>query len=285
MNRLWTMGVLLAASVASAAVPPVIPFQGRITATDGSGPLNGAHTVIFTLYRTAVGATADVVYAETQNVAFTDGAFSVSIGAMSPLMTSIFQNNSELHLGVHIGGDPNELRPLFRIGTAPYAMHAASADSAATVAGLDAGSLARAAQLASVSCPHGSAVVESDAGVRCAEVKDAYTKTEADGRFARTTACYWNWVGGGLDAGTIVTAQCEPGFYAMAGGCDINASGGSIVESNPGPSSGNYKANTSPWPVGATATDPVNPVIDQWRCRVTPGGIIDVAFVLCCPPR
>lgn len=282
MNRLWTMGVLLAASVASAAVPPVIPFQGRITATDGSGPLNGAHTVIFTLYRTAVGATADVVYAETQNVAFTDGAFSVSIGAMSPLMTSIFQNNSELHLGVHIGGDPNELRPLFRIGTAPYAMHAASADSASTVAGLDAGSLARAAQLASVSCPHGSAVVESDAGVRCAEVKDAYTKTEADGRFAKLKQCYWLAIGG--DAGTSLSATCYPGDHAVSGGCDGNGVGTSLMENNPGPSNGNYKGNMNPVPFGADPNDPVNPIFDQWRCRSSTG-FIDVAFVFCCPPR
>ena len=282
MNRLWTMGVLLAASVASAAVPPVIPFQGRITATDGSGPLNGAHTVIFTLYRTAVGATADVVYAETQNVTFTDGAFSVSIGAMSPLMTSIFQNNSELHLGVHIGGDPNELRPLFRIGTAPYAMHAASADSASTVAGLDAGSLARAAQLASVSCPHGSAVVESDAGVRCAEVKDAYTKTEADGRFARFNRCYWlnEPV---LDAGTSKEVTCLPGDYAIAGGCDGNSVAGTVVESFPGPSTGNYKNRPSgPWPIGTSPTDPNIPVIDRWSCRTT-GAVLDSAYVLCCP--
>lgn len=114
---------------------------------------------------------------------------------------------------------------------------------------------------------------------------DAYTKAEADNRFARTTTCYWKWVSGGADAGLSVDAACESGFYAMAGGCDINGGGGSIVESHPAPSSGNYKGNISPWPVGANPSDPINPVIDQWHCRVTPGGIIDVAFVMCCPPR
>lgn len=71
----------------------------------------------------------------------------------------------------------------------------------------------------------------------------------------------------------------------MAGGCDVNAGGGSIIESNPAPSDGNYKANISPWPIGVDPPDPVNPVIDQWHCRVTPGATIDSAFVLCCPPR
>lgn len=117
MKGLWTMGMLLVASVASAAVPPVIPFQGRITTADGTSPLQGAQTVIFTLYTTATGSPGDIVFTETQTVAFDQGAFSVSIGANSSLMTTIFKTHSQLYLGVHVGGDTQELRPLFKLGT------------------------------------------------------------------------------------------------------------------------------------------------------------------------
>jgi hypothetical protein len=62
------------------------------------------------------------------------------------------------------------------------------------------------------------------------------------------------------------------------------------VESFPIPSDNNYKTTTTTFPFGAPSSDPNNPVIDAWHCRVAPAthaaaAYLDAAYVFCCPPR
>lgn len=112
-----------------------------------------------------------------------------------------------------------------------------------------------------------------------------YTKTDADGRFTRLTACYWKYKPCGMAGGTTCDVVCNAGDWVVSGGCDGNAGGPSLLfESFPGPSSGNYKNQSiTVWPFGTPASDPNIPTIDQWHCR-TSTGFIDSAYVFCCPP-
>lgn len=292
MKRVTVLGLVVVSMCTWAATPELIPFQGRLTTASGT-PVEGATELRFRIYSTATPTgPGDVAFEETQTVQVSRGAFSTYLGQVNTLDLAMFRNASALYVGVKVASDAQELAPLFRLATTPWA---ASCRSAETLDGQTAASLAApnwsAIQnkpatvdaLPTVSCANGHALVGADGGWNCAPIPDAYTKTEADEHFAQLKSCAWKFVGG--DGGAFITVTCDPGDYVISGGCDANATlPSTLMESNPGPSTGNYKGNVSPWRVGTLPTDPVYPVIDQWRCRVS-AGHIDSAFALCCPGR
>ena len=148
----------IASSFAADAFPPGrISYQGFVT--EPSGQPVGASApvtvpVTFRIYRTAGGVTAaDVVWAETQNVTFDRGHYSVTLGSGGPSGASTdagkFTNNltgvflgpdvSERYLGVTVQGS-RELSPRVQFMANPFA-HASRA--AAGVTGPDGNLLIR----------------------------------------------------------------------------------------------------------------------------------------------
>ncbi len=295
MKRMTVLGLVVVSMCASADAPRLIPFQGRLTTAAGV-PVEGLTQLRFRIYTTPNPTVAgDMVFEEFQSLTVTRGAFSANLGAATPLDLALFKNHATLYVGVRVASDADELSPLFRLTTTPWAAHAQSCGDAETIGGQSLASIsapnwtsiqgkpAALDALPSFSCQNGQALVGADGGWGCAPLPDAFTRTEADSRFAQLKSCAWKFVGG--DGGAFVTVTCDPGDYVISGGCDANATAPStLMESNPGPSTGNYKGNVSPWQVGTLPTDPVYPVIDQWRCRVS-SGHIDSAFALCCPGR
>ena len=90
-----------------------IPIQGRATDEDGN-PLNGAYTVLFTLWSANIGGT-DICH-DTDTVTFTNGFFTSMLNSC----TAADFDGQGLWLGIKIGTD-DEMTPRQAIGVVPYA--------------------------------------------------------------------------------------------------------------------------------------------------------------------
>jgi len=111
-----------------AQVPEAMLFQGVLTDTDGE-PLDGEHSMIFTIYGSADGD--DTVWTDTMSVTVTSGVFSVMLGGGdNPLDANVFTGET-LWLGVSVDGGA-EMSPRSSIGAVPYATRAAMADNVMT---------------------------------------------------------------------------------------------------------------------------------------------------------
>jgi hypothetical protein len=111
------LAALLWALPARAQMSETIAYQGYLTNADGDAA-QGSATVVFRLYDQASGGTA--LWAETQqNVTFTDGIFTVHLGAVESLEAVSFDR--PLWLGVAIAGSA-ELAPRVALEAVPYAL-------------------------------------------------------------------------------------------------------------------------------------------------------------------
>jgi hypothetical protein len=116
---------------ATASIPLVITYQGRLADADGT-PLDNTNPglgMTFSLYDTDTGGTP--LWTETHaNVPVSEGLFSVRLGSINPLSIDLF--NGDRWLGVQVGSDP-EMTPREHLNSVPYAMqssYAAEADHA-----------------------------------------------------------------------------------------------------------------------------------------------------------
>ncbi len=120
---------------AHAAVPALVPVQGRLASQAGGPVVDGKYSVMFGLYDSA--AAAAPFWQEAQiGLPVTLGIFSTSLGKSdpkNPLPVAAITANAEVWLGVAVDGDP-EL-PRIRLFSVPYALasaeaaHANAADS------------------------------------------------------------------------------------------------------------------------------------------------------------
>ncbi|MCC6525242.1 MAG: collagen-like protein [Polyangiaceae bacterium] len=121
LRRLLGSGLAIAASAygsqALAQVPQSITQQGRLY--DGNGqPITGPLDVAFSLYTSAGAATP--IWSETHTITFDDGYFSVTLGTIDPMDTTVF-DGSVRHLGIKVGTDP-EMTPRAAVHSVPYAI-------------------------------------------------------------------------------------------------------------------------------------------------------------------
>jgi len=125
------LAIAVAGSVARAAAPRIISFQGRLADGDGA-PVPGSVQVVFRLYDAASGGSeqwSETHAALTPNV---EGIFALSLGTTTSLAGVDF--GQPLWLQVEIDGET--LDPRFALAATPYAMRAVSAESADTSASL-----------------------------------------------------------------------------------------------------------------------------------------------------
>ncbi len=131
-RRLLIPFVLLAlAATLLADVPPTISYQGRLT--DSGVPVNGLKSVRFQIYDRSSNP---IWNSGTVNVTFSDGLFTVELGQspQPPLPLEVWPSDTAMSLGVTIETNP-ELSPRLHFKTVPYAMHALTAESAASGGG------------------------------------------------------------------------------------------------------------------------------------------------------
>jgi hypothetical protein len=120
-----TVGMMVFfASIASADVPHMISYQGKLTTAAG-GCLNDTVQMTFSIYPDTLGSPAD--WSETQTeVVVKEGIFNVLLGAVDTIPSALFGGNIK-YLGVQVEADP-EMRPLKPMVSVAYAYRAGTAD-------------------------------------------------------------------------------------------------------------------------------------------------------------
>jgi hypothetical protein len=134
MTRMVMMVVLIAHG-AWAAAPAQLPFQARLS--DAAGvPIDGPISMRFRLYATATPTVpGDVLFEETKTVTARQGSVNTLLGDVATLDLSNFSTRDTVFVGVRVGTDVNDLQPLFKLATAPWAAHANTCGNADTVGG------------------------------------------------------------------------------------------------------------------------------------------------------
>jgi hypothetical protein len=115
--------IMVLANVASADVPQLISFQGKLHDSAGN-PLTGQYEITFRIYNVESGGTH--IWTETINVSCDNGLYNVILGLATPMNLGF---DGDYWLSVQVTGD-DELAPRYRIVSVPVAIRAAVADSA-----------------------------------------------------------------------------------------------------------------------------------------------------------
>lgn len=119
------LGLVFAFSSATAQVPQMINYQGKLT-TAGGGCV-GDTTISMTFKIYADSTTPTSLWSETQSsVEVEDGIFNVLLGSVNPIPSSVF-NGSTKYLGITVGGD-SEMTPRKPIVSVGYAYTTENAD-------------------------------------------------------------------------------------------------------------------------------------------------------------
>ena len=127
MNRLLTVCLVLplalvAASVATAAVPATVSVEGRLTTAAGGQVTDGDYALTFRLYAT-VNANAALWTEKAAKVAIKGGVFRHALGAITPLNAQVL--GGAAFVGLQVAAEPELSRN--PIHAAPFAMVAATA--------------------------------------------------------------------------------------------------------------------------------------------------------------
>jgi|GEM_PF-4626122 len=104
-------------------VPTKMSYQGKLT--DASGvPLNGTYSMTFRVYGVSSGGTAlwSEVYDNANKVSVVNGHFSVELGSISGLNSTVFSGGSR-YLGIQVEND-SEMSPRVSLLSVPYAYEA-----------------------------------------------------------------------------------------------------------------------------------------------------------------
>jgi YVTN family beta-propeller protein len=131
---LTTLFLIMLATVAWAALPQTINYQGYLRNTNGT-PVSSQVTVVFSLYTTSSAGTA--LWTESRNITPANGIYSHQLGSVTPFPAGLFANDT-LWLGIKIGSDP-EMTPRELLTSTPFAFRSGTADSvgSAALAALD----------------------------------------------------------------------------------------------------------------------------------------------------
>jgi hypothetical protein len=111
-------------SAASAAVPPLVNFQGVIRNTDGSTPSDGVYSITFSLWDDLLAGS--LLWTETQNASVLGGVMSAPLGATVPLDDVLHpelgaQSSLQYYLEIQVGIDP-PMEPRIPIVSVPYSV-------------------------------------------------------------------------------------------------------------------------------------------------------------------
>lgn len=117
---------MIMASVATAEIPSMINFQGRLTRDDGS-PLDTTVTIWFYIYDAETGGS--LKWTETHpGVTVTNGLFNIMLGSINQLPNGIF-GGPDRWLAIQLDGQ-SEGDPRTRLTSVGYAYHSSRSDTA-----------------------------------------------------------------------------------------------------------------------------------------------------------
>ncbi|HNR32401.1 MAG TPA: hypothetical protein PKI11_16035 [Candidatus Hydrogenedentes bacterium] len=142
--RAWGgAAALVLASGLVVAQANTVTYQGVIRDSAGGPVADGAYPMSFGVFAAETGGAA--LWTEPQTVTTLDGAFSVQLGAVTPLGT-LFADNAEaslwLEVSADVGAGMQAYAPRVPLTRAPYAFHATQAGDADTLDGKHAADIA-----------------------------------------------------------------------------------------------------------------------------------------------
>lgn len=117
--QIFVVGALVAVltTLAFAAVPPMINYQGKLTDASGA-PVNDTIEIVFSIYADTGGT--NLLWTETQGAIVVEkGVFNVLLGSVDSIPYSVF-DGSIRYLGVKVGDDP-EITPRKPMVSVAYA--------------------------------------------------------------------------------------------------------------------------------------------------------------------
>ncbi len=115
------LGLQISLMVLSQTIPHKISYQGKLYENENA--VTGTKSMTFTIG----------TWTETHLVQVTDGLYSVTLGDITPIPATVFNEPGGLTLEVAVEGNP--LSPATEILTVPYAYKAESAESTDNIAG------------------------------------------------------------------------------------------------------------------------------------------------------
>lgn len=109
---------------ASAAVPPMMSYQGKLLQPSGAPVPDGTYSMQFCIYDVPTGGTA--LWSETNpSVQVKGGLFATMLGSVVNLPANVFDNPNRF-FGVKVGTDP-EMTPRQQVASSAFAFRAAVA--------------------------------------------------------------------------------------------------------------------------------------------------------------
>ena len=132
MSRLFCVILILLAMSASADVPPMINYQGKLMQPSGAPVPDGTYAMRFAIYDDPVLTDGHERWSEPNpSVQVKGGLFAVMLGSVNNLPSDIF-DGADRFFAVKVGTDP-EMTPRQKIASVGFAIKAGAADIAATV--------------------------------------------------------------------------------------------------------------------------------------------------------
>ncbi|MDJ0764734.1 MAG: hypothetical protein QNJ97_17270 [Myxococcota bacterium] len=111
--------LFLKVGVSQATIPPILPVSGMLADKDGV-PLNGTHTLKFTIYNAM--AWGEAIWTDSYAVDVENGLFTVYLGDITSLDLSDIAQEKALWLEVMVGGETSMER--IEIASMPFAVEA-----------------------------------------------------------------------------------------------------------------------------------------------------------------
>jgi hypothetical protein len=129
--QIFVIGALVAAltTLAFAAVPPMINYQGKLAKPSGA-PLDTTTSMVFCIYADPI--TLNPLWCDTQSAVVVEkGVFNVLLGSQHPIPDSVFDGNVR-YLGVKVGNDAEitPRKPMVSVGYAYKSFETDTADYA-----------------------------------------------------------------------------------------------------------------------------------------------------------
>ena len=108
---------------AATAINSQLPFQGRLTNSDGTVVADASYDVVFTIYDdpTAGNTLWTENHTSSNHITTSKGIFNTMLGSITAF-GALNYNSDLLYLGIKVGSDA-EMTPRIRLGAAPYAMN------------------------------------------------------------------------------------------------------------------------------------------------------------------
>lgn len=122
-------------------------MQGYLESSSGE-PKDGPTKLRFRLYDRAepTGNPMEILYEETQMLSLSKGYFTTYLGDAGQLSVDVFRTHAIVFVGILVGDEADEVKPLLQLGTAPYAGFANACGDANTLGGKTAQEIVAAAK-------------------------------------------------------------------------------------------------------------------------------------------